>query len=125
MMKLGVQKNRFSPGCDKWTDEDYYIYLSPNAELMTSPVYLVEFRMMESVCCTLVAIKNVEGDKEWSNDCVIFRNNEVGRDIYNRFMECEDISKALKDGNVEPLPMVPVVKVHVDENDKPVIVNAR
>jgi hypothetical protein len=74
-MKIQIQKNRFTEG-EKWWDfnSDFFVYLSPNAELTINPCYLVEFRALETIGCWHVGYLNID-DAEYSNDFIIFKNN--------------------------------------------------
>jgi hypothetical protein len=124
--KVQIKKNRYNDGVDNWTDAEYWMHLGPNIELTVSANYLIEFRLLETIGCIQTGCSDIMGTPIYSNDFFILKNNQIGRYIYDRFMECGDITQALKMLSVVPVnynPLLLGLKQHVDPNESPQIID--
>ncbi len=127
-MKLQIRKNRFNNinAVEEWGDAEYYFHLGDNMEISVNPFHILEFRLLETVGCVLVGFSDHLGTPIYSNDFISFKNNDVGKYIYNRFKSEGNITNILKEMNTMPFIYNHYFLVqHSDPSEKPTIVKMR
>jgi hypothetical protein len=118
---IQVKKNRFHTSGGDWNDEDFYIFLGPNAELTNNPQYLIDFHQLETIGCIHTGYKSHLGEPIFSNDFIVFKNNYVGKHMYKRFMVEKDITEVLKQEQIRPIGYANCIRMHCDPNEQPTI----
>ena len=124
-MKIGIKQNRFHKGTDKWNDEDFWVHLGKNIEIIIPISVLIEFRKLETIGSIFIGYNDIQANPVFFDNFVVFKNNEIGRHIYLRF-QTEDINYILREERIMPIQYpIGILREHIDVDEKPIIINKR
>ena len=124
-MKIGIKQNRFHKGMDKWSDEDFWVHLGKNIEIIIPISILIEFRKLETIGSVFIGYNDIQANPVFCDNFVVFKNNEVGRYIYHRF-QAEDINYILREERIIPMQYpLGILREHIDVDEKPTIIDKR
>ena len=93
---------------EEWTDEDFHVHLGDTIDMIYDPAKNIQYHQMESLGGIRLYDKYDEDMpldfQIWSDDCIIFKNDEMGKRIYKLFVENEykNFSKIVYDEQVRP-----------------------
>ena len=97
-MKIAISECKWTKWNHKyptfWGEEDFFVYVGKTIDVVTDPFKIVFYHQLENIGAFMIASSAHEEDEKFrgefgypyfTDDFVVFKNNEVGRKIHNEF----------------------------------------